>query len=91
MKLYFLKIQRGCVALKQGARRSMPKESGFATMFHEFSPNRGRAEIAAAASRDIPPKFNTYRGVAQLVARLLWEQDAAGSSPVTSTITALLL
>ena len=25
------------------------------------------------------------RGVAQLVARLLWEQDAAGSSPVTST------
>ena len=27
-----------------------------------------------------------YRGVAQLVARLLWEQDAAGSSPVTSTI-----
>ena len=26
------------------------------------------------------------RGVAQLVARLLWEQDAAGSSPVTPTI-----
>ena len=26
-----------------------------------------------------------HRGVAQLVARLLWEQDAAGSSPVTST------
>ena len=25
------------------------------------------------------------RGVAQLVARLLWEQDAAGSSPVTPT------
>ena len=23
------------------------------------------------------------RGVAQLVARLLWEQDAAGSNPVT--------
>ena len=27
-----------------------------------------------------------FRGVAQLVARLLWEQDAAGSSPVTSTM-----
>ena len=26
-----------------------------------------------------------FRGVALLVARLLWEQDAAGSSPVTST------
>ena len=25
------------------------------------------------------------RGVAQMVARLLWEQDAAGSNPVTST------
>ena len=27
-----------------------------------------------------------YRGVAQLVARLLWEQDVAGSSPVTPTM-----
>ena len=27
-----------------------------------------------------------HRGVAQLVARLLWEQDVAGSIPVTSTI-----
>ncbi len=30
-----------------------------------------------------------HRGVAQLVARLLWEQDAAGSSPVTSTISSV--
>ena len=30
--------------------------------------------------------LSVYRGVAQLVARLLWEQDAAGSSPVTPTI-----
>ena len=29
--------------------------------------------------------FFTHRGVAQLVARLLWEQNAAGSSPVTPT------
>ena len=28
---------------------------------------------------------NKNRGVAQLVARLLWEQDAAGSNPVTRT------
>ena len=26
-----------------------------------------------------------YPGVAQLVARLLWEQDVAGSNPVTPT------
>ena len=30
-------------------------------------------------------KFFYHRGVAQLVARLVWDQDAAGSSPVTST------
>ena len=32
-------------------------------------------------------QYNTlgYPGVAQLVARLLWEQDAAGSNPVTRT------
>ena len=30
-----------------------------------------------------------YPGVAQLVARLLWEQDAAGSNPVTRTISSV--
>lgn len=30
--------------------------------------------------------FLVDRDVAQLVARLLWEQDAAGSSPVISTM-----
>ena len=30
--------------------------------------------------------YKKYPGVAQLVARLLWEQDAAGSNPVTRTI-----
>ena len=31
-------------------------------------------------------RATSYPGVAQLVARLLWEQDAAGSNPVTRTI-----
>ena len=31
----------------------------------------------------------SLRGVAQLVAFLVWDQAVAGSSPVTSTITAL--
>ncbi len=30
-----------------------------------------------------------FRGVAQLVARVLWEHDAAGSNPVTPTKKAL--
>ena len=30
--------------------------------------------------------LNRLRGVAQLVARLPWEQDVAGSNPVTPTI-----
>ena len=34
--------------------------------------------------------LNKYRGVAQLVARLLWEQDAAGSNPVTPTSPSVL-
>lgn len=32
-----------------------------------------------------------YRGVAQLVERLLWEQEAAGSRPVTSTTAVPIL
>ena len=32
----------------------------------------------------------SYPGVAQLVARLLWEQDAAGSNPVTRTIRSII-
>lgn len=31
------------------------------------------------------PEEEQYPGVAQLVARLLWEQEAAGSNPVTRT------
>ena len=31
-----------------------------------------------------------YPGVAQLVARLLWEQDAVGSSPATRTMASVL-
>ena len=29
--------------------------------------------------------FVIYRGVAQLVARVVWDHEAAGSIPVTST------
>lgn len=47
-----------------------------------------RVRSPAPSSASVP--WNTgrsqyYPGVAQLVARLFWEQDAAGSSPVTRT------
>ena len=45
----------------------------------------GVAEDALASCEKTNKKQNILRGVAQLVARLLWEQDAAGSSPVTPT------
>ena len=52
-------------------------------------PQRGgEAEDAAGILRRFFQYTNLiikFRGVAQLVARLLWEQDAAGSSPVTPT------
>lgn len=34
-------------------------------------------------------KWKLYRGVAQLVARVVWDHEAAGSSPVTSTSVTL--
>ena len=44
------------------------------------------AVTATGSARAACMKNKTkYRGVAQLVARVLWEHDAAGSSPVTST------
>ena len=50
---------------------------------------RFRADVTyhSRENLDIRSVFKCHRceGVAQLVARLLWEQDAAGSSPVTST------
>ena len=35
-------------------------------------------------------KHNVYPGVAQLVARVVWDHDAAGSNPVTRTIRSVL-
>ncbi len=47
--------------------------------YHIFDQNFGNSS----------KKFTIFRGVAQLVARLPWEQDAAGSSPVTPTISSV--
>ena len=51
--------------------------------------NNERGDYVATGSA--PNLFSTikltqYRGVAQLVARLLWEQDVGGSNPFTPTI-----
>ena len=54
--------------------------------------NAGRTLVATgSASGQLLVFTNSYnRGVAQLVARLLWEQNAAGSSPVTPTMASVL-
>ena len=47
-----------------------------------------RVRSPAPSSASVPlnaGRSQYYPGVAQLVARLLWEQDAAGSNPVTRT------
>ena len=43
------------------------------------------ADCYAVFCKNNKVKNQIYRGVAQLVARLLWEQDAGGSSPFTPT------
>ena len=50
-----------------------------------WAPQPGRTKQGKQIPID--QKAIKYRnpGVAQLVARLLWEQDAAGSNPVTRT------
>ena len=45
----------------------------------------GQYAIINVAAAGISLSCWKYRGVAQLVARLVWDQDAAGSNPVTST------
>ena len=42
--------------------------------------------LPTAKKCDIIYKYEQYRGVAQLVARVVWDHEVAGSIPVTSTI-----
>ena len=50
--------------------------------------NADRAPVATGSAADnCAENLILYRGVAQLVAREVWDFDAAGSSPVTPTKT----
>ncbi len=54
-------------------------------LFHPVQLDK-KMNICYHSETQSPPGDIVYhRGVAQLVARVLWEHDAAGSSPVTPT------
>ena len=59
--------------------------------FQVSTANAENALVATgSAANNCKSNLNSiFRGVAQLVARLLWEQNAAGSSPVTPTISSV--
>ena len=58
-------------------------------LFHPVQLDK-KMNICYHSKTQSPPGDIVYhRGVAQLVARVLWEHDAAGSSPVTPTISSV--
>ena len=71
--------------LKQAGQKSVKEE----LPKHRKGPKRTeecRLKVTTHIWENPPrPPTTSYPGVAQLVARLLWEQDAAGSNPVTRT------
>ena len=68
------------------SRKSAEKPGKFCTNFTYETDRRFWYLTLTRLHGKLYRQIFTPRGVAQLVARLLWEQDAAGSSPVTSTI-----
>ena len=87
VKLFLRALRAWCIISKlsvwtrpcPATPRRLPQETGFDQRIdhrqENFESRRIRAIIVTTK----------YPGVAQLVARLLWEQDAAGSNPVTRT------
>ena len=68
--------------------------SGFKSVKKYSIPSRKRRKALQINTKNLVQAFGrirpgspttSYRGVAQLVARLLWEQEARGSSPRTPT------
>ena len=69
---------------KQGAMRNAPSEQC------DYVSEGSAADSYMQTYKHNTIKHNIYRGVAQLVARLLWEQDAGCSSHLTPTKNAAL-
>ncbi len=77
---------------RQKARReskSAPKQAATCSR-HRWGRLRCKTAIRPVGASDaVPSAFDCFylsgRGVAQLVAHLLWEQEAAGSSPASPT------
>ena len=80
--------------LKQSSlvkRRDVDRVAARAGRFFRFRDSIRTGRSTSLTTQMIAEIFKTtynhlsYRGVAQLVARLLWEQEAEGSSPFTPT------
>ena len=75
-------------------RTGIPGNSGFKSVKKYSTPSGKRRKALQITTKNLVQAFGrirpgsytiSYRGVAQLVARLLWEQEARGSSPRTPT------
>ena len=68
-----------------GSLRKRSKTERMALHSGAMGDNFARGRTKQGSTEILRKSKIKNRGVAQLVARLLWEQDAAGSNPVTPT------
>ena len=76
--------EQGLVQRRRAARARHARDGGDTPQ--SGGPNRGTRPAFSYFGSVRSCSSAHHRGVAQLVARLVWDQDAAGSNPVTSTI-----
>ncbi len=74
----------GAALIEISTAARLSQRSAYAISTVQGSPNRPQSGLYALNERE------TRRGVAQLVAHVLWEHEVVGSSPTTPTTLRLL-